>query len=167
MKTYEQSPSSIVCPAFGTATYWGQLMSSQFKSSLICLLANHPSRGTTLHDPRGEVMGFSAWRQGFSIVPPPGGRYPDRRPPPALRGNARRGISNVNTPVRLRWCGFYRSVKRRTLAAPASKKSSAPLKSAYLAAESDAKASKRGLWQGKSIVPSAWRRGGRLEYEKG
>ena len=42
----------------------------------------------------------------------------------------------------------------------------APLKSAYLAAEAGAKAAKRGLWQGKFIVPNAWRRGGRLECER-
>ncbi len=42
----------------------------------------------------------------------------------------------------------------------------APLKSAYLAVEADAKAAKRGLWQGKFIIPSAWRRGERLECEK-
>ena len=41
-----------------------------------------------------------------------------------------------------------------------------PLKSAYLAAEAGAKAAKRGLWQGKFIVPSAWRRGGRLACER-
>ena len=40
------------------------------------------------------------------------------------------------------------------------------LKGAYLAAEADAKAAKRGLWQGKFIVPSKWRRGGRLEWER-
>jgi len=42
----------------------------------------------------------------------------------------------------------------------------APLKGAYLAAEAGAKAAKRGLWQGKFIVPSAWRRGGRLACER-
>ena len=41
-----------------------------------------------------------------------------------------------------------------------------PLKDAYLAAEADAKVAKRGLWQGKFIVPSAWRRGGRLACER-
>ena len=42
----------------------------------------------------------------------------------------------------------------------------ASLKSAYLVAEAGARATGRGLWQGRFIVPSAWRRGGRLACER-
>ena len=41
-----------------------------------------------------------------------------------------------------------------------------PLRPAYLAAEVEAKSARRGLWQGKFIVPTKWRRGDRLACEK-
>ena len=40
------------------------------------------------------------------------------------------------------------------------------LKSDYLAAEAEAQAAKRGMWQGKFIEPSHWRKGNRLACER-
>jgi endonuclease YncB( thermonuclease family) len=44
----------------------------------------------------------------------------------------------------------------------------APLKRAYIAAETEAKEAKRGIWQGNFIVPSQWRRSrnNRLQCEQ-
>jgi endonuclease YncB( thermonuclease family) len=41
----------------------------------------------------------------------------------------------------------------------------AELKESYIAAEDEAKAAKRGMWQGKFITPSKWRKGERLACE--
>ncbi len=41
-----------------------------------------------------------------------------------------------------------------------------PLRPAYLAAEAEAKGARRGIWRGKFIVPSKWRRGDRLACER-
>ena len=41
-----------------------------------------------------------------------------------------------------------------------------PLRNAYLAAEAEAKSARRGIWRGRFIVPSKWRRGDRLACER-
>ena len=40
------------------------------------------------------------------------------------------------------------------------------LRAEYLAAEAEAKDAKRGLWSGKFIAPTKWRRGERLACER-
>jgi len=40
------------------------------------------------------------------------------------------------------------------------------LRASYLAAETEAKEAKKGLWAGAFVEPSKWRRGERLDCEK-